>query len=414
MPFDEAVLDKRRAKAREHEDRNEQLRGRGEPKEGTCEGTLCPWAAGEGCRITCQHPKPSLHGLPHRREWCSPKNCKGHPEWEPAVEPAATEEEAAAFEGLIVVVMPARNEGTQVVETIRNFRKSKAPGTELKFALLNDASEDGCCERAKGARDVVYLESKKKQPTGQGIGRSRLVYATRRLEPRVWVSIDSHERMKTKYGLEAIALAAERTGAVVQARSGNLAKGNTLGWRGCRWALERHGSVIKPETRHDYRLKDKGLLPVQVLAGACYAFTWDTFQRLRGFGECFGYYGFFERDLAVNSYFLGMPQWCDSRVMAMHFYRKVRPYGQSGVWRVRGMVQCWRRAFRPEVWEEVWRPYVEQVQEKQRDPWIDYLLEALWLEDLQKQFEERKARTDEEVLAWMGVPGLEEADASKG
>lgn len=415
MKFDATALEQRRAEAQKRKAAAERKRGRGEGGEPTGEGErpqLCVWAEGDGCRTVCQHPDQNLHGDVHRREWCAPENCIGHPRYEGPVEPGATAEEAAAFEGTIVIVMPARNEATQVTETIRNFRKSKAEGTTLRFGLLNDASADGCCERAKGARDVVFLESKKGQPMGQGIGRSRLVYATRHLEPRAWISIDAHERMPTMHGLETLALDAERTGGIVQARSGNMAKGNLLGWRGCKWALEKTGAVIKPETSHDYRIEE-GLMPVELHAGACYAFTWDTFEKLRGFGESYGFYGFFERDLAVNTRFLGMTQHCESRVTAFHFYRKQRPYGQSGIWRVRGMVQCWRRAFRPEVWEEVWRPYVEAVQKKQKDPVVDYLLNALWLEDAQKQYQERKVRTDEEVLAWMGYYGLEEKAAAK-
>jgi len=311
--------------------------------------------------------------------------------------------EEAAFTGTIVVIMPARNEGEWPRKTVENFRAAKAPGTDLVFAVVDEANEDDSVACLRGEPDVVYLSSLK-EPTGQGIARSRAVVATRHLEPRAYLSIDAHMGMATPEGVERLVLTAEETGGVVQSWNGVLTTGVIQARRGATWKMLKRNGYIKPDTENDYRIEPGPLLDVDVLAGACYAFTPATFDRLGGFGESFGYYGFFERDLAVNCRFLGIPQLCDGRVISLHHYRVARPYAMGGVWRVRGMVQCWRSKFRPEVWDRVWRPYVDAVQKKHADPIIDYLLHAPWIDTLQRAYEPEKVVTDEEVLEWMGVP----------
>ena len=60
--------------------------------------------------------------------------------------------EAAQFTGRIAVVLPVRNEftpaaeGNKLLATVEALRESVAPGTELRFAVFDDASHDNCAQ----------------------------------------------------------------------------------------------------------------------------------------------------------------------------------------------------------------------------------------------------------------------------
>lgn len=366
-------------------------------KEAPAPAASCRWATAAGgcCQIECTHPKGE--GTRHHKSHCCPEKCSLY---EPPPDEGANN--PAAFSGTGVVIMPVRNEGDWPMKTIESFRASKAPGTDLRFVVIDEANKGSSVQDLGREPDVIYLSSLT-EPTGQGIARSRAVFATRGLKPRAYLSIDAHMDMRTQFGAERLWLSAEQTGGLVQARSGVIAKQTDLRWKGCKWAVQHKPALVRPDTTHDFDLTGGPLKPIDIMAGACYAFTPATFDMLGGFAECFGYYGWYERDLAVNCRFQGIPQHCDNRVMCWHHYRKVRPYPMGGVWRVRGYVQSFRKMFRPDIWERVWLPWALAVQTKHHDPIIDYLIHAPWILDLNAAFEGRKVVTDEEVLDWMGV-----------
>ena len=308
------------------------------------------------------------------------------------------------FRGTIAVVMPARNEGEFPRRTLTNFYESKAPGTDLRQVVIDDGSTDKCCKDLEKIPGVTVLDSKG-IPRGQGIARSRAVQLYDRGHVDAFVSVDAHEALPRPHGLERLAMSAIETGGVVGCLSGILSTGKVLGWIGLRWATQCNG-VVKLATGHCYRkpIEPRGVEPAELLGGACYAFTRETYDRLGGFGECFGLYGWLERDLSVVGRFVGVPMLVDTRVVALHHYRKKRPYQMSGVWRMQGAIQCLRRAFRPDTFERVFRPYLQKVADKHKDPVIDYLLRCRWLDELSAGFEARKTVPDEEVLRWLGVP----------
>ena len=69
--------------------------------------------------------------------------------------------DAAAFKGKIIVVVPVRNEGPEIVRTIRDLRKSRAPGTNLHFFVVDDSSTDGCCKTLPNAPDITLTTNSK-------------------------------------------------------------------------------------------------------------------------------------------------------------------------------------------------------------------------------------------------------------
>ena len=313
---------------------------------------------------------------------------------------------AAKFRGKIVVIMPCRNEGDWPVRTIRSFRKSKAPGTELQFVVVDDGSDDDALRKIRRAPDIRYLRAD--LPNGQGVSRSIAVYLFRGADG--YVSIDSHEELRKPHVLEQIVINAQETGGIVGTLSGAMMDDKpdtTLSAIGKSWRAFDQLGFWQVGTDSVGRTGEY-LQPIQILRGACYAFTEETFDRLGGFGESYGYYGFFERDLSVNCAFLGVPQFVNTRVRSWHYYRKQRPYFMAGRWLWWGYIECWRQRFRQKVWRKWLMPAAEDMAKRLDDPMMYYLLRTPKLDVLQAAYEAKKKRSDEQVLRWMGFP-IEEA-----
>ena len=313
---------------------------------------------------------------------------------------------AEAFTGRIVVIMPVRNEGDWALKTVRNLRASKAPLTDLHFFIVDDCSTDGCCDIfMRGNPDDITLirtptDGGMPHPNGQGVARSLAVM--RNPGARGFYSIDAHETMETKHGIERLVFDAEESGGIVMARSKNLATGSNVGI-GCRWCFTGSGESLRFKGNWIRGVETTGLVPVDALAGACYAWTPQTWAKLQGTRESYGFYGLFDIDLSIAARFTGVPVNCNADVIAGHLYRGPRPYAMSGRWRWWGYVECFRSMFRPEIWERHFAPSARAVCRKLRDPMLEWLINTPRLLTLQADFEKRKVTTDEAVLQWMGI-----------
>ena len=306
------------------------------------------------------------------------------------------------FEGRIICIIPVRNEGVEIVRTIRDLRASKAEGTDLHFAVVDDASNDKCCDILSNARDITVFVNK--EPRGQGVARTLGVTMFRGAD--AYVSLDAHMRMETKFGLETLALDAQETGGIVGCLSGNLANGKNFYGAGSKWHNSTEGGIMNFASNWCYgRPQDNPprLQEAQLLSGQCYVFTEATFDKLGGFGESHGLYGFFERDLSINAYFKGIPVNVNTQVQSWHWYRRNRPYHQTGQYRWWGYIQCLRSMFRPDIWERYFLPAAQKAVTSNKDVLMLYLMYDPHLAAIQRDYEPHKVRTDEEVLEWMGV-----------
>jgi len=312
---------------------------------------------------------------------------------------------AEKFEGRIVVILPIRNEatprheGNKAVRTIRQLRSQKAPRTQLHFVCIDDGSTDGCANTLTRARDITFFRNE--LPKGQGIARSLGVY----VEPATaYVSMDAHMEMRTKHGLEMLALNAIDTGGIVSAASYAL----NLEVTEKRQYFCGIGQVWRPFSGHQWypplksdwaKTVTRLLQPIDLPQGACYAFTRATFDKLGGFHESHNHFGFFDRDLAINCRFQDIPLLCNTYVQSWHWYRRQRPYRPAShhIWY--GYTECLRSMFRDDIWRKYFLPKVQGI----HDAGLQYLIHDVRLAELQSLFEKKKKRTDEEVIEWIGL-----------
>jgi len=314
------------------------------------------------------------------------------------------EELARDFEGRIVVVFPVRNEGVEIVRTIRDFRASAAGGTDLHFLVVDDHSEDGCCDILRGASDITLLSNS--DPGGQIVTRNLppLLFADQGV--RGYVMCDAHERMLTQYGLERLVLAAERTRGIVGGVCRNLVLDKDFQGVGSTWEW-----LPEPKGKHSAGLhhtwsyaRNEELQPVNVLNGACYAYTDDVFERL---DRCLGVgrsclYGWYEADISLHCKWRRVPTHVHTGVHYRHLFRGPRPYHQTGAHYWRGYTHALRVMFGERSWREIFEPVVAKHGTK-GDSVIEYLRRARELEYLSDAYAEQKVISDEEMLGWLGI-----------
>jgi FkbM family methyltransferase len=315
---------------------------------------------------------------------------------------------AAEFAGQIVYVLPALNEGDWARKTIRSFRRSKAPKTDMRFVVVDDGGTDGACKTLAAAKDTTVLRNG--EPMGQARARGLAVYEFP--DADAYISVDPHEEMITPHGAEILALTAQETGGIVSAGYQPFPHQSGGKGAGCRWVNEIRETVSgKPwpvlKSSHNKPGTER-LQPCDLLAGAHYAFTRETFERLGGFVESESRFAWFERGLAVQAKFCGVPQYTHTGVWIRHLYRNAKTSEKANYRRVGahywyGYIEAFRVMFRPDIWERVFAPTMETVT---LDAKMKWLLKSHILDLRRDAFAERKAVKDEAVVRWMGLGEL--------
>ena len=308
----------------------------------------------------------------------------------------------------IVVILPTRNEGKMVLNTVRNFRRSILPGTRLDFVVIDDGSEDHCCDIFKGASDIVLRRNETAQ--GEAFCRNLGMEIAKTFEPEAGIVFDAHMEMETRGGLEMLADAAKTTGGLI---CGNVFQLNPhkrdfprLGGR-FYWVLESRGKM-RPGLRMGWNYQrdnteNKTLYPCQGIYGASYAMTPETFDRVGGYTDIQGAYGYGEQAINIRAFFLDIPRLCHTGVHVKHFFRIKRPYKMAGLPYWWNFTWCNKIAFRDDIFRKIFLPMAKS--QVPNDPKMLALAESEDAAKLRDEFALRKTHTDEECLAWLGIEG---------
>ncbi len=310
----------------------------------------------------------------------------------------------------IGIILPARNEGKENVPgegieplaTIRNFRVSARPETQLTFGVIDDGSTDGCCENLKGEPDVVL----RRHDVSLGESASRNEGAELFKGMDAHITFDSHERMDTPHGLEMLAEAAIDTGGIVCGTTFQLnPAGRDFPRNGGLWAW-RTTCGGNPKINIGLRLgwcykREQELQPIEAPLGASYAFAPATFAKLGGWMDVQGQYGYGEQALALKAFFLGIPMFCHTKVLIRHQFRIQRPYPMSGAHYWYNYVWCNKIIFSDDVFRRIFLPVA--VSALPKDPRIQELSESPEAAKQRDEFAQRKTRTDDECLKWLRI-----------
>lgn len=306
------------------------------------------------------------------------------------------------FSGRVGVVIPARNEGGEVVQTVRSARASKADGTDLRFYVVDDASTDGCCDRLRRDAGVALFRNETAQ--GEARNRNRGSEAAFADGCRAAVVLDAHMRVDTRWGMEQLAIAAERTKGLVCGVTHALDPSVQFTGCGGRWRWVPFGEETDRFPR-GLRLQwnyDKGQIiqPVDAVYGASYAMTAGTFAKLGGWMDTGGAYGYGEQALCLAAWFLGVGRFCHTQVHLRHKFRAARPYPMSGAGYWANYARCNRVLFGAEEFDRTFRPLVGDAE---GSPEVAAALADDGWCGAHDALAARKVRSDAECLSWLGI-----------
>ena len=269
------------------------------------------------------------------------------------------------------VIIPCRNEGDRLAQTVRCLRTGNA--NIKNVVVADDDSDDGCTKALLRARDWQRLRRRGAvtvkchslnltiiRGERNGVGRARHIAGTFACSQGAssLLFMDSHV-YANPIELSSLAELAEDMGVIIQPsvlswdlHSKMHRYGGNLGWN--RNRILGVGYVKRAST--------ETLGEVSGLIGANgYAVPRACWDKMGGWSQNCGLWGFNEQLLSIKSWFCGIKMYCHRDYAAAHFFKKSGG-GNLGSGR-NSMVERWRSRyavlrvlFSEEAFWKVWFP----------------------------------------------------------
>jgi len=287
----------------------------------------------------------------------------------------------------ISAILPARQEGDQVLATCQSFRDA---GVD-EIIVIDDASTDNSCHNLP-AKVITNEKS-------LGVGRTRNQGAAIALGD-VLIFADAHERASD---LRNFSQAARDNCAIICAsvqplrETGSNGPGGKKLWTGYGAKLKvdkaayKDGWILhKPKER---------LTPIIALIGACYAMSRETFERIGGWINT-KQWGYNEQALSLKAWFCNIPLLIDRDTIIQHQFKRRFKYPCSVSGSQLNRYHVHSVIFDENTMQELWLPrfrlaYGDKVHAKGLKVIEEVKEEA-------EAFKKIKQRTDKEFLATIG------------
>jgi hypothetical protein len=206
-----------------------------------------------------------------------------------------------------------------------------------------------------------------------------------------------------------MALAAMRTGGVICGTTLCVNPGPQdrprygASWTWCSQFVPG-GPLLGLRTRWNWdREPGQTLMPVQAPYGASYMMTRDTFERLLGWQDKAGAYGYGEQWLAIAARIMGLPVYCHTGVAFRHLFRAERPYPMDGKPYWLNYARCNRILFSDETWRKYFLPLAERAIGANDADLVRICREDTDIPLRRNEVNQRRKVGDAEVLQWLGV-----------
>ncbi len=213
--------------------------------------------------------------------------------------------------GLVSIVIPCKNEGTLVELTVNSILRAKV-AVEYELIVVDDGSEDGCCNFLKSGD----LPGRLLVTKGLGASQARN-YGAENSRGEIFVFCDGHVLVED-YWLDRLVecLNGSRVGAVSPA----------IG------ATDRRGAVGYGQTWNE-RLENKwlprragGAYAVPLIPGGCMAVRKEAFEHVGGFDRGFKVWGHEDEEISLKLWLFGYKVYVHGDVLVKHHFRSKHPY----------------------------------------------------------------------------------------
>ncbi|MHB8926852.1 MAG: glycosyltransferase [Bacillota bacterium] len=218
---------------------------------------------------------------------------------------------------LTSVILPARDEGRNVAETLESLHASPTEAT-LEAIVVDDGSGDGCCN---GLSPVYRFPLTVMRTSGIGAAQARNLGA-RVARGQYLVFCDAHLRFPPGWldglltGFEAPVAASDGAVGAVSPGLSAIDTPTRTGF-GETWNERLEVTWLKPSA---------GAAAVPLLPGGCMAFRSDVFHNIGGFDHGFMTWGHEDEEISLKLWLFGHAAVVVPGVVVGHLFRPRHPY----------------------------------------------------------------------------------------
>ncbi|WP_342545831.1 glycosyltransferase [Lysinibacillus sp. FSL K6-4013] len=217
------------------------------------------------------------------------------------------------MEDLISIIFPVKNEGNNVLNTLNSLISTKT-NRSYEVIIVDDNSEDGCCDFLKDFKSTVPIKYIKANGIGSSQARNVGAEATK---GKYLIFCDAHLFFED-YWLDKMIKPLENnlTNAVtpiISPHDNPKVKG--------------YGQTLNMT---NFRAKWNGvrteLSDTAILSGGCFAISREIFFAVGGFEKRFRVWGFEDIEFSIRMWLFGYKCSVEPSVQILHIFRKVFPY----------------------------------------------------------------------------------------
>ena len=241
----------------------------------------------------------------------------------------------------VSVVIPTRDEGVELIETIRSCHDKRDGIDEVVVVWDSPKGRPDCLMKWRQDEDGIKravpddpnVFDHPRMPSLRvyendipiGVDPSRNLGADASTGD-VPIFLDAHMRISAQ-NLHELASAAFENNAIVQSASRGIGIDHTFLAFGADFGNDPEFPIML-KWRPDEKDQPEPLIPCEGLMGGCYAVPRHVWNHLGGFCHTTGLWGFSEEFLCMKAWFLDIPIYVHRDIHAMHWYRdpNERPY----------------------------------------------------------------------------------------
>lgn len=213
---------------------------------------------------------------------------------------------------LVSIIFPAKNEGENVKNTMESLFSTKT-SFPFEVIVVDDASEDGCCDFIKGFPHKEQIKLIK--TTGAGASNARNIGANLG-GGEYFLFCDAHLEFED-YWIDHLMnpLLSNQTDAITPAIA-SMENPETIGY----------GQTLNPDLTIKWNKRQKDIFETAVLPGGCFAIAKRVFENVGGFEKGFKTWGHEDIELSIKLWLLGYRCHVQPNVTILHLFRKKHPY----------------------------------------------------------------------------------------
>lgn len=213
---------------------------------------------------------------------------------------------------LVSIIFPAKNEGQNVKVTLDSLFSTKN-SFPFEVIVVDDASEDGCCEFLKsyGYKDRIKLI----KTNGTGAANARNIGA-KQAAGGYFIFCDAHLTFED-YWMDHLMepIISNKTDAITPAIA-SVENPNFIGF----------GQTLNSDLSIKWNKRQNGIFETAVLPGGCFAITRSAFSAVGGFETGFITWGHEDMEISIKLWLFGYRCYVCPDVKILHLFRKKHPY----------------------------------------------------------------------------------------